>query len=170
MATNLQLAWAVPKTPDLDVKDFALELLEGAKENLQRDGELVSAAFVITSDQLQCYFIKFRDQDEKTTAYSNLVKAAQIANASALVTCNDAYWKDKADRQYLEGYYPGKLAVEGAKECIMVTVSGPLIETWCVEVPYQRSKEGIKFGAHAESFGEQIGFLEGWSAGKPRIN
>ncbi|HEY6249217.1 MAG TPA: hypothetical protein VI685_04615, partial [Candidatus Angelobacter sp.] len=115
MSDNLQLAWAVPKTDDLDVKDFALQLLEGAKENLQRDGELVSVAFVITSDQLQCYSIKFSDQEEKTAAYGDLVKAAQSARAGALITCNDAYWKEKADQQYLEGYYPGKLAAEGAK-------------------------------------------------------
>jgi len=170
MSSNVQLAWAVPKDSDLDVKNFALQLLEGAKENLQRDGELVSAAFIITSDQLKCYFVRFSDQEEKTTAYSDLIKTAQDANASALITCNDAYWKDKADSHYLEGYYPGKLAAEGAKECIMVTVSGPLIETWCVEVPYQRTQQGITFGSHAESFGEQIGFLEGWGTGKPSIN
>ena len=51
MSSDLQIAWAVPKSDDLDVKDFALQLLESAKENLQRDGELLSVAFVVTSDQ-----------------------------------------------------------------------------------------------------------------------
>jgi hypothetical protein len=170
MNSPLQLAWAVPKSDDLDVKDFALQLLESAKENLQRDGELVSVAFVITPDQLQCYSMKFGDQEGKTSAYHDLVKAAQTANASAVITLNDAYWRNKADAQYLEGYYPGKLAADGAEECIMVTVSGPSLEMWCIRAPYRKSEEGIKFGAHAESFGNEIGFLEGWAEGKPRIN
>jgi hypothetical protein len=170
MSSDLQLAWAVPQTDDIDVKDFALQLLESAKENLQRDGDLVSVAFVITPDQLQCYSIKFGDQEGKAAVYHDLVKAAQSASASALITLNDAYWRNRADAQYLEGYYPGKLAADGANECIMVTVSGPLLETWCIELPYQRSEEGIKFGTYTESLGDQIGFLEGWAAGKPKIN
>jgi hypothetical protein len=170
MSNNVKLAWAVPRSDDFDVKDFALNLVEGAKENLQRDGDLVSAAFVITPDELQCYSIVFRDHDEKTAAYDELVKAAQAAHADALITCNDAYWKDNADRKYMEGYYPGKLAMEGAKECIMLTVSGPMIETWCVEVPYRRLKEGIEFGPHAESLGEELGFLANWGSAKPQVN
>jgi hypothetical protein len=167
---NVKLAWAVPKSDDFDLKDFALRLLDGALENLERDGELLPVAFVVTPDELQCYAITFRDHDQKTAAYADLVSAAQAANASALITCNDAYWKNNADRQFLEGYYPGKLAAEGAKECIMVTVSGPLVETWCVEVPYQRSEKGFQFGARSESVGEQVGFLTNWSSGKPPVN
>jgi len=170
MSHKVQLAWSVPKDEDMDVKDFALRLLEQAKENLQRDGELVSAAFVITMNELQCYSITFRDQEEKTAAYQDLVKSAQALQASALVTCNDAYWKNNAGPDYVEGYYPGKLAAEGAKECIMLTVSGPLMQTWCVEVPYERSAAGIKFAAQRESFGEQIGFLEHWGEKRPTVN
>jgi hypothetical protein len=170
MSSYVKLAWAVPKDDDFDIRDFALRLLDGAKENLQRDGELVSAAFLVTAEELQCYSITFRSQDEKTAAYDQLVKAAQTAQAAALITCNDAYMKDNASDQYMEGYYPGKLAIEGAKECIVLTVSGPLIETWSVEVPYQRGKDGIQFGAQKESFGEQLGFLANWGSTKPRIN
>ena len=163
MSDNTQLAWAVPKDDDLDIRNFAMRLLEQARGNLQQYGELVSVAFLVTPRELQCYSIKFRDQEGKAAAYNDLVNAAKAAEASALITLNDAYWKNNADAQAVDGYYPGKLAAEGAKECIMVTVSGPLIDTWCVEVPYERSKEGIQFGAHRESFGNQIGFLEGWN-------
>jgi hypothetical protein len=98
------------------------------------------------------------------------VRAAQEAQATALITCNDAYIKDRADQNYMEGYYPGKLAVEGAKECILLTVSGPQMESWSVEVPYQRSEKGIEFGPQSESFGDDLGFLTNWGSGKPRIN
>lgn len=170
MSDSVKLAWAVPKDDDFELKDFALNLLEIAKENLQRDRELLSTAFLVTPDELQCYSITFHDHDEKAAAYDQLVKAAKAAKADALITCNDAYWKDKADRNYVEGYYPGKLAAEGGKECIMLTVSGPLIETWCLEVPYERSKQGIQFGAAVESLGEDLGFLMNWASAKPRVN
>jgi len=168
MSDNAKLAWAVPKDDDLDLRDFALRLLEQAKENLQQYGDLVPVAFLITPSELQCYSLTFGNQQGKAVAYGELVKAAQAARAEALITCNDAFWKDNADPQYVEGYYPGKLAVEGAKECIMLTVSGPLIETWCLEVPYHRSENVIRFGAHRESSGDEIGFLEGWNTGKAK--
>ncbi|HEV3316727.1 MAG TPA: hypothetical protein VG488_07170 [Candidatus Angelobacter sp.] len=165
----IQLAWSVDKDDDFDVRDFAVRLLEGAKENLERDGELASVAFVVTATQLQCHAVTFGDHEEKEAAYRDLVRAAQAANAIALVTCNDAYWTNRADAEYIEGYYPGKLASENAKECIMVAVSGPSIETWCVEVPYERLGKAIQFGEHCEFTGKQLGFLEGWSSEKPRI-
>src|SRR5205807_3200237 len=104
-----QLAWSVDKDDDFEVRDFASRLLEGAKENLERDGDLASVAFVVTNAQLQCYAVTFGDHDQKAAAYRDLVNAAQAAGANALVTCNDAYWTNKADPEYVEGYYPGKL-------------------------------------------------------------
>jgi hypothetical protein len=169
MSEHAKLAWSAGQPGDFDLKTFALELLEGAKQNLARDGELASVAFVITSNQIQCYSVTFNDHKEKEIAYRDLVKIAQAAQATALVTCNDAYWKHNADRDYVEGYYPGKLAVEHAKECVMLTVSGPSIETWCIEVPYERSETEIQFGPQAESFGEELGFLEGWRSENPRV-
>jgi hypothetical protein len=165
----IKLAWAVDKDNDFDVRDFALRLLEGAKDNLQRDGELASAAFLITADQLQCYSVVFADHAEKAAAYSDLVSAAKDANASALITCNDAYWTNKADADSVEGYYPGKLAAEGAQECIMIAVSGPAMATWCIEVPYERTGTAIQFGASVEFVGKEVGFLEGWSGDTSRI-
>ena len=107
----------------------------------------------------------FADHEEKTVAYKRLVEAACEANALALVTCNDAYWGNDASQEYLEGYYPGKLAAEGANECLMLTVSGSTVQTWCVDVPYERVGKTIVFGASSESLGEQIGFLDNWRKG-----
>lgn len=169
MGEYLKSGWSVPRSDDFDLKDFALGVLEIAKENLQRDGELVSMAFIITQDQLQCVSISFADHEEKPAAYRELVKAALDAKASALITCNDAYWSTKAGSDDVEGYYPGKLAAEGAQECIMLTVSGPGIQSWCVDVPYVRSGKKIEFSEPSESFGEAIGFLEGWAQEGSRV-
>jgi hypothetical protein len=169
MNEHIQLAWSTGQPDDFDLKNFALGLLQGAKENLARDGDLASVAFVIAGGQIQCYSVTFGDHKEKEIAYRGLVKIARAAQATALVTCNDAYWKHNADRDYVEGYYPGKLAAEHAKECVMLTVSGPSIETWCIEVPYERADRKIEFGEQVESFGEELGFLEGWRSEKPRV-
>ena len=166
----VQLAWAVPKDDDFVVKDFALNLLEIAQENLTRDHQLVPVSFMVTADQLQCYSVTFADQEEKPAAYAELIQAAREANAAILITCNDAYWKNNARPEDLEGYYPGKLAAEGARECIMLTVSGPAIDTWCVEVPYERTASGIEFGESLESSGQEIGFLQGWAGSKRAVN
>src|SRR5512146_2384124 len=169
MGEHLKSGWTVPRSEDFDLKDFALGVLEIAKENLQHDGELVSTAFLITESQLQCLSISFANPEEKPAAYRELVKAAQDAGASALITCNDAYWSTKTGAEDVEGYYPGKLAAEGAKECIMLTVSGPGIQTWCVDVPYVRSGKKIEFNQAMESFGHAIGFLEGWAQQGARV-
>lgn len=169
METPIQIAWTAPKAPDFELKEFALSVLEIAKENLQRDLELVAAAFIITADEIQCASVIFTDHDEKPAAYRELIKAARTANATALITCNDAHWKDQADEDYLESYYPGKLAADGAKECIMLTVSGPGIKTWVVEMPYEKADSVVRFGQMQEESGNDLGFLEGWASEEPSI-
>jgi hypothetical protein len=146
MSKAVQVAWTVPKSDDLDLREFALGVLEIAKENLQRDGHLIPTAFAITASHIHCYSVSFTDHDEKPDVYSDLITTAKNEGATALITCNDALWSNNAGPEYVEGYYPGKLAVDGAKECIMLTVSGPAIQTWSVDLPYQRSDNGIEFG------------------------
>ena len=53
----VQIAWEVPKDDDFVLKDFALNLLEMAQENLARDHQLVPVSFMVTADQLQCYSV-----------------------------------------------------------------------------------------------------------------
>ena len=137
---------------------------------MQRDGELVPTAFAITPNQIQCYSISFADHDEKPQAYLELIEAARKIGAVALITCNDALWRNNAGLEYVEGYYPGKLAVEGAKECIMLTVSGPAIEAWALEISYERIGNTIEFGDVCEELAGEVGFLEGWASGKSKIH
>jgi hypothetical protein len=150
MSENVKAAWTVPLSEDFDLKEFALGVLEIAKENLQRDGELIPAAFAITASHIHCYSVSFADHDEKSGVYANLVAAAKNDGAAALITCNDALWSNNAGPEYVEGYYPGKLVVDGANECIMLTVSGPGIQTWSAQIPYQRMDGGIEFGDAVE--------------------
>jgi hypothetical protein len=168
MSEHVKGAWRVPRSQDFDLKEFALGVLEIAKENLQRDRELVPTAFAITKNEIHCYSVTFADHDEKPEVYSKLIDAAKSEGATALITCNDALWSNNAGPDYIEGYYPGKLAVEGARECIMLTVSGPAVQTWTAEVPYERADAGIEFGAVCDEIGGEVGFLEGW-ASEPKM-
>jgi len=169
MSKAVQLAWTVPRSDDLDLREFALGVLEIAKENLQRDGHLIPTAFAITESHIHCYSVSFANHDEKPGVYSNLIAAAKNEGATALITCNDALWSNNATPEYVEGYYPGKLAVDGARECIMLTVSGPAIQTWSVGIPYQRIDNGIEFGDAVEEIGSEVGFLEGWASERPKV-
>jgi hypothetical protein len=163
MSEQVKLAWSVPLSEGFELKEFALGVLEVAKENLQRDLELVPASFAITTNQILCYSVSFANHDEKPKAYSDLIEAARNEGAIALITCNDALVSNYAGAESIAGYYPGKLAIEGAQECIMLIVSGPKIQTWAVEIPYTRINEGIEFGEMCEELGGQVGFLEGWA-------
>jgi hypothetical protein len=170
MSENVKVAWTVPLSEDFDLKEFALGVLEIAKENLQRDGELIPAAFAITTSHIHCYSVSFADHEEKPLAYSKLIEAAREQEATALITCNDVFRSDGAGPEAVESYYPGKLAAENAKECIMLIVSGPAIQTWTAEVPYERSGNKIEFGDTNEEIGGEVGFLEGWASEKPKIH
>jgi len=145
-------------------------VLEIAKENLQRDGHLIPTAFAITKSHIHCYSVSFANHDEKPGVYSNLIEAAKNEGATALITCNDALWSNNATPEYVEGYYPGKLAVDGARECIMLTVSGPAIETWALEIPYERIGNTIEFGDAGEETAGEVEFLEGWISEKSKIH
>lgn len=169
MSKALQVAWTVPRSEDFNLRDFALGVLEIAKENLQRDGELIPTAFAITASHIHCYSVAFANHDEKRGVYANLIEAATNEGVAALITCNDALWSNNAGPEYVEGYYPGKLAVEGAKECIMLAVSGPTIETWALEIPYERIGNTIEFGDACEEAAGEVGFLEGWVSGESKV-
>ena len=169
MSEHVKVAWSVPLSEDFNLKDFALGVLEIAKENLQRDGHLIPTAFAITASHIHCYSVSFASHDEKPGVYADLIATAKNEGATALITCNDALWSNNAGPEYVEGYYPGKLAVDGAKECIMVTMSGPAIQTWSVDIPYQRIDGGIKFGDAVEQVDGEVGFLEGWALEKHKV-
>jgi hypothetical protein len=170
METEIKIAWSTPKSDDFDLREFALSVLQIAKENLKKDGELVGIAFIITNDLIRCAAMEFSDHDEKSVLYEALVKFARDESAMALITCNDAFLSNDAGPEALETYYPGKLAAEGAKECIMLTVSGPGIKTWSLDLSYERTERGIQFGDVVEETDEELGFLEGWASKEPRVH
>jgi hypothetical protein len=164
MGNKVKVAWSVPLQEDFNLREFALGVLSIAKENLVRDHELVPTAFAITENEIQCYSISFEDHFVKSDAYSKLVELAKAQNANVLITCNDAFWSNSAGPDFVAGYYPGRLAAENAKECIMLTVSGPGVKTWSAEIPYERVGATLEFGNVREESGGELDLLEGWAS------
>ncbi len=146
----------------LDLREFVSQILEIGKQNLVKDGYLIPVAFLVTGDNVLLMHVRFERPEQKQAAYEEVVAAARQHQALAIVTLNDAYYSRKVDK---ESYYPGKLAAEGASECITVVVSGPDFAPWGMTVPYERTKDGIRFGKEEESSDIQVGLLPDWPSG-----
>lgn len=131
----------------LDLKKFAKGLIERAKENLQQDGYLQSGVFLITDSEVYCYSVSFSGYDQKEFAYGEAVQKAQELGALAIVTLNDAFIGDKYAP---ENYEWGQAAADPKGECIFVTLSGPGLENWTIEVEYRREPGGIVFSPPTE--------------------
>lgn len=149
----------------LDLREFAGQILEMAKENLHNDGVLLPVAFVVIGDQVLAAPIVFQTQDEKENAYRQLVETARARQALAIVTLNDAHYRPDPSGETRSVYYPGKLAAEGAAECILLTISGPGITSWEVRILYMRKPEGIEYGETIESNDIQLNLLGDWASG-----
>src|SRR5947209_11731005 len=156
-AAELALEFDVPEEQEL--AQIAMNIMAIARDNLQNDGFLDPAAFVVRDHHVQLYRIAFRTEDEKRDIYTKIVDIARRADAHAIITLNDAYIGSDEDDP--ETYYPGKLAAEGAAEAIVLTLSGPAMPTWCLTQRYTRTASGIEFGKVSEDRGTQMSLLEG---------
>ena len=151
---------------DLDLKEYALRALDTAKEDLCRDGYLLPVAFIVTDKEVLDFNLSYEGEAQKTSVYCRLVEVAREKRGTAIITVNDAHCAKPSATVSLEGYFPGKLEVEGSPECIYVTVSGPSITTWSISAPYKRTATGIIFEKSTESFGDSLSLLEGWASGR----
>jgi hypothetical protein len=149
----------------VDLKEYAYKVLEIAQENLRNDGYLVPVAFLVTPEQeLEVMELLFEGEEQKQQAYTELVRTAREHQAMAILTLNDARYVPHPSGRYTR---PGQLEEEGAPECILITISGPGIESWDIISPYTRADEGIVFGETQEHLGGEINLLGDWAAGKP---
>ena len=169
METEINIAWSTPKSDDFNLREFAFSVLELARENLEKDGELLPTVFFVTSNSIECAPVNFADHDEKTRVYSAVIEKAKGQGAVALITVNNMFMRDDFDTDQLESYYPGKLEADGTPECILITTSGPGIKNWSLELPYVPINERFEFGDISEQSGGEIGFLMGWATEEPKV-
>jgi hypothetical protein len=157
----MNLVWSTERDQDseLDLQNYAYDILEMAKDCLRDDGYLDSAAFVIEPNGIHCFQIGHKSWEYKREIYDRLVQTAKEMKAEAIVTLNDAYWSDNYDPAT---YYQGKLAEEG-NECISVTVTTPEKASWVLQTNYKRIGDKIVFEPTERSDDDKIGLLGSWS-------
>jgi len=163
----IELVDSWPLDDVLDLKKFAKGLIERAKENLEQDGYLQSAVFLVTDSDVHCYSVCFSGYEQKESAYDEAVQKAREFGALAIVTLNDAFIGDKDTP---ENYEWGQVAADPKGECIFVTFSGPGLENWTIEVEYRREPGGLVFSPPTEEEKSFIGLLGDWSKKGQRVN
>src|SRR6266446_6797888 len=72
-----------------NLKDYALKVLETAKENLRRDRYLLPAAFIATDNDVSDFNLQFEDAHQKRSVYAELVELAGQKATRAIITIND---------------------------------------------------------------------------------
>jgi hypothetical protein len=63
-----------------------------------------------------------------------------------------------------------KLEAEGADEAIVLTVSGPAIPSWCLQLPYKHKVDGVEFSELEEAKAQEMGLLPGWASERPQVH
>jgi hypothetical protein len=130
-----------------DLRDYARNALEVAKEDLRRDKNLIPVALIVFEEEVSDFSLEFENAEEKMSVYGEIVRIAEQRAARAIITVNDAQLREPT--------------TDVITECIYLSVSGPGIQTWSIAVPYKRADE-IKFGAASESLGDMLNLLPGW--------
>ena len=151
-----------------DLRQVAFNIMNIARENLENDGYLEPAVFLVRDQMVSVYRIAFQDEREKALAYGKVVQIAKQQKAQAIITLNDAFVGKPDDDP--DSYYPGKLEAEGADEAIVLTVSGPAIPSWCLQLPYKNKADGVEFSELEEAKAQEMGLLPGWASERPQVH
>jgi hypothetical protein len=165
----IEMVWSVGRDEAFDAREFASGILDRAKENLRHDGYVQAAVFIVTANEVQCYSVAFSGYEEKEATYNEVVKKAHELNANLIITLNDAFLGDK-DKYETGNYEWGQVAADPKGECIFVSISGPGLENWTLEMEYRRQPSGVSFSSPVEERKSSVGFLGNWSKKGQRVN
>lgn len=150
---------------DVDLEPVIHRLLEREKEYIRKDREDYGCAMavVVSPDGVHLDFPKFEDEDSKRAAYEHLVRFAREKNATAIVTLNNAWTKAASYPGELDDVQSGELNSSNASPCLLVTISGPGIESRALEMAYELSDTEVRFGNLEQLESVEVNLLPGWS-------
>jgi len=163
---ELNLVHSGPRPEGFDVEHFAYEELESAKRSLQDEGYLTAIAWLIAPTQIEVYALGFHNPEQKCEVYRRLVERAWEIKAELIITLNDIRYVEKpGGAEYYPGMtsHPGRVSFEGAKEAILVTISGPDRSTKELRAEYTRVGDKLVFAATEECRDVTVGMLGTWS-------
>ncbi len=150
------------------LKDLALGLLELSKKFLKEDRCLDPMAFVVIEGDHFPRPLDFHDEGRKMASCKRVLEEARAKNAIAIITIFTARSKEFAGKVFDENVYSwGKLQSEGRPRCILLTVSGPNIHGWALEVPFEEEDDAVVLGEAKEYDPEEVilGLFPGWPRG-----
>lgn len=151
----------IGQRPDgFDLEEFAHEELESAKRSLQEEGYLTAIAWIVTSDEVHVFAPGFHNQEQKYQVYGKLVERAKELRAKAIMILNDTRYVLNPD---MAAFYEGKVTFEGAKEALIVIISGPGIKSKELSAQYERIGDRIVFAPTKETSDVTPGLLGSWS-------
>jgi hypothetical protein len=149
-----------------NLKDYALKVLETAKENLRRDRYLLPAAFIVTDNDVSDFNLQFEDAHQKRSVYAELVELAGQKATRAIITINDTTVTSDLEADSL-GIGVTRADREAKQDCIFLTISGPSIPTWPLSMPYTSIGDEIVFGKPTETVNDASICFQG---GPPQEN
>lgn len=156
---------------DEDLQQLMLRFLEIEKQAVCDELEDYRAALVvvITPEGRYVEHVEFADEEEKIAAYSAAVERAKASAATIIITVNAARTTHGSEVPDLEGYYWGKLAAEGARDCISITASGPGMKSIGLTLGYSIVDRNVQFDHSVEFEDTEIGVLPGWPVESPSL-
>jgi hypothetical protein len=163
----MELVWTVGRNEDLDIYQFARNLMTNAIDCLKKDGHLQAGVFIISKKKIYCLAVQFEGYEQKLAEYDKAVDFARSKDAVAIVTLNDTFFGDPEDA---ENYYPGKFKELNKYEGIWITVTGPKMKNWSLSAKYERKGLNLVFAEPKEEFGGDVNFLQDWPARIRSVN
>jgi hypothetical protein len=150
---------------DFDLKALMLQFLEMEKEAVceQLHDYCTALVVVITPAGRYVDEVSFSGEEEKIAAYAAVVAKAKARKATIIITVNAAR-KGNAPLtdDDLDGYWWGKLAADGARDCISITASGPGMKSIALDLDYDIVDGEVLFDSVADFGDTEIGMLPDW--------
>jgi len=151
---------------DIDVKKVMLTLLERQKEYVLEDLEQYREAMVVvfTADgQSYVSFPRFEDGISKIAEYSTIVETAKSKNAVLMITVNNARTKVNPTENELENYRWGDFDSTNSRSCILLTASGPELQSCSLELGFDIKDGKVQFDREPELVDKiELNLLPDW--------
>ena len=151
---------------DIDLTPMIERLIEREKEYIREDREEYGCAMavVVAPDGLHLDFPKFEDEESKQAAYEHLVEFARAKNATVIVTLNNAWGRAAKYPGELDDIGPGELNSTNAKAHLLLTISGPGMNSQALEMEYEINGDEVRFGPLTIMESATVSLLPGWSS------
>jgi hypothetical protein len=150
---------------DIDLRPMIDRLVEREKEYIREDREEYGCAMalIVAPDGVHLDFPEFEDEESKQMAYQRLVSLAREKNATIIVTLNNAWTRSARDGEDLDDIGAGELNATNAEPCLVLTISGPGIQSQSLEMGYTIRGDEIRFSPLEPMDSCIVNLLPGWS-------